>query len=97
MRTKKPKPDICLVPPFFIASTFNDVWNPQNNSLLSKKHKLHLKNCGQKMFGHYRYCENMNFRILQEKSVEEWECNNKVLSLFVDIKIILSRAKYTQK
>lgn len=39
----------------------------------------------------------MNFRILKEKSVEERECNNKVLSLFVDVKIILSRAKYTQK
>lgn len=39
----------------------------------------------------------MNFRLLQEKSVEERECNNKVLSLFVDVKIILSRAKYTQK
>lgn len=39
----------------------------------------------------------MNFRILQEKSVEERECNNKVLSLFVDIEIILPHAKYTQK
>lgn len=39
----------------------------------------------------------MNSRALQEKSVEEREYNNKVLSLVVDIEIIFPRAKYTQK
>lgn len=39
----------------------------------------------------------MNFRVLQEKSVEEREYNNKVLSLVVGIEIFLSQAKYTQK
>lgn len=39
----------------------------------------------------------MNFRVLQENSVEEREYNNKVLGLIVDIEIVLPRAKYTQK
>lgn len=39
----------------------------------------------------------MNFRVLQEKSVEEREYNNKVLSLVVGIEIFLSQSKYTQK
>lgn len=39
----------------------------------------------------------MNFRVLQEKSAEEREYDNKVLGLVVEIEIVLPHAKCTQK